>query len=67
MERGRGGDSTDALRAIWMEGYRNGQSQGHDLADMVVVAYHSNSDAFVALFGSNAAALVARNLLLGKP
>ena len=32
MKRGRGGDSVEAIRAIWMEGYNTGYRAGLTLA-----------------------------------
>lgn len=37
MKRGKGGDSTEAIRAVWMEGYERGRAVGRQAGAPPVV------------------------------
>lgn len=64
--RGRGGDSVEALRKVWMEGYERGKRDALPnaekalfLAQLVRRAWQDNDAACMRLFGSNTTAMLA--------
>ena len=66
----RGGDSQDALRAVWMEGYLTAKTEGEAvalLARLVRQAWDRDDALAMRLFGNNTTQMLASDLERAAP